>query len=389
MKIALICTEKLPSPAIRGGAIQIMIDGVAPILAKQHDVTVYSITDPDLSRQATRNGIKYIRFPANTYIRDVANSLSKHSYDVVHVFNRPKNVPRYKAASPRTKFVVSLHNEMFHREKLTDIEAKNTLRSVEKIMTVSNYMGRTVTRRFPSAKNKVKTVYSGFDSSRYVAADASEAEPIRSRLRTKYGITGKKVILFVGRLSDKKGPHVLIRAMKEVLAKHKDAVLVIVGGKWFSDNTVDDYVRFLYRLAKPYGNKVIFTKFIPVNEIPDYYLMADVFVCSSQWQEPLARVHYEAMAAGVPIITTNRGGNPEVIKHNENGLVVRDYRNPSAFAKMIDSMLSNPNEAKRMAQNGRRFVQSNFTFEHVADRLLKVYKAACNSASISRRRRKK
>jgi glycosyltransferase involved in cell wall biosynthesis len=388
MKIALICTEKLPSPAIRGGAIQIMIDGVSPLLSKEHDVTVYSITDPKLPRQENRNGVKYIRFPANTYIGSVAKSLPKHSYDVVHVFNRPKNVPRYKAASPKSKFVVSLHNEMFHIKKLSNKEALNTIRSVKKIMTVSDYIGSTVTNRFPSAKSKVKTVYSGFDASRYLPSWSSDAAPIRTRLRKKYGISGKKVILFVGRLSDKKGPDLLIKAMKAVLAKHKDAVLVIAGGKWFSDNTIDSYVRTLHRLAKPYGNKVVFTKYVPANRIPDYFLMADVFVCSSQWQEPLARVHYEAMAAGLPIITTKRGGNPEVIKHKENGLVASNYQNPATFARLINYMFSNPDEANRMARNGNRFVKSNFTFNHVTNRLLRVYKEAHGIAETSHRRGK-
>jgi glycosyltransferase involved in cell wall biosynthesis len=386
MKIALICTEKLPSPAIRGGAIQILIDGVSPLLSKNHDVTVYSITDPKLPRQENRKGVKYIRFPASTYIGSVARSLPKFSYDIVHVFNRPKNVPRYKAASPQSKFVVSLHNEMFHKKKLSNSEALNTIRSVKKIMTVSNYIGSTVTNRFPSAKSKVKTVYSGFDASRYLPSWSSKAAPIRSRLHKKYGISGKKVILFVGRLSDKKGPDLLFKAMKDVLAKHKDAVLVIVGGKWFSDNTIDNYVRTLHKLAKPYGNKVIFTKFVPANRIPDYFLMADVFVCSSQWQEPLARVHYEAMAAGLPIITTKRGGNPEVIKHGKNGLVAVSYQKPSTFARLINHMLSNPDEANRMARNGRLFVKSNFTFSHVTNRLLRVYKEACGIATTSRRR---
>ncbi|MCY8887189.1 glycosyltransferase, partial [Bacillus spizizenii] len=66
---------------------------------------------------------------------------------------------------------------------------------------------------------------------------------------------------------------------------------------------------YLRKLALPYRDHVIFTKFIPADDIPNLFLMADVFVCSSQWNEPLARVNYEAMAAGTPLITTNRGGN--------------------------------------------------------------------------------
>jgi hypothetical protein len=66
MKLALICTEMLPSPAIKGGAIQIMIDGVAPILSKKHQLTVYSITDPKLAKRGKRGGISYIRFPSGS-----------------------------------------------------------------------------------------------------------------------------------------------------------------------------------------------------------------------------------------------------------------------------------------------------------------------------------
>ncbi|XID93928.1 glycosyltransferase family 4 protein [Paenibacillaceae bacterium WGS1546] len=389
MRLALICTEKLPVPSIRGGAIQIMIDGVVPQLAREHDVTVYSITDPDLPQRERRNGIRYIRYPANNYVEHVARSLSGQRYDVVHVFNRPKHVPRYKAASPRSKFVVSLHNEMFAVNKLSDEEARNTLRAVEKIMTVSDYIGSTVTSRFPAARTKVRTVYSGFDADRYVPVWSEEGAQIRSRLRRKYGVSGKKVILFVGRLSDKKGPHLLIRALEQVLAKHRDAVLVIVGGKWFSQNSMNDYVRYLYARAKPYGNRIIFTQFVPASEIPDYFLMGDVFVCSSQWQEPLARVHYEAMASGIPIITTNRGGNAEVIRHRVNGLIVNRYQSATAFAQAINYMFSNPDEAKEMAYNGRRFVKSDFTFVHVANRLNNVYKEALGVAMVSLRKERR
>ncbi|MEX2103902.1 MAG: glycosyltransferase, partial [Bacilli bacterium] len=73
-----------------------------------------------------------------------------------------------------------------------------------------------------------------------------------------------------------------------------------------------------------------------------HFLIGDIFVCSSQWQEPLARVHYEAMGAGLPIITTHRGGNAEVIKTGENGIVIEDYSNPQAWAATISYLLSNP-----------------------------------------------
>ncbi|PES28879.1 glycosyltransferase, partial [Bacillus thuringiensis] len=81
---------------------------------------------------------------------------------------------------------------------------------------------------------------------------------------------------------------------------------------------------------------------------------------------PLARVHYESMAAGIPIITTNRGGNAEVITDEHNGCLIEEYNNPKEFSRLIQALLSQPEFAKLMAQNGRQIVEKNFTFKHTA-----------------------
>lgn len=379
MRLAYVCTEKLPCPAVKGGAIQIMIDGIIPILTKKHKMTVYSITDESLPNYEVKDGVTYYRFPRETYIADVAASLKQHTYDVVHVFNRPKNLFPLKAASPDSRFVVSLHNEMFAAHKLSDAEAELCVRYATRITSVSDFIKKTVSDRVEGSEPKLRTVYSGFNPQTFHSRWSAKGQEIRKSLRAKYGVQNKKVILFVGRLSVKKGPHLLISAMGSVLKKNPNAVLVIVGGRWFSDDAVDNYGRILQRLARPYGNKVIFTKFVPANEIQNYFLMGDVFVCSSQWQEPLARVHYEAMAAGTPIITTNRGGNGEVISHGVNGYIVKEYNQAESFASAINIMFASREKALSMARTGRQKVDSAFTFDHVAERFNNVYMEAYNS----------
>jgi len=61
MKIAFICTEKLPVPPISGGAIQIYIEGILPEFSKHHEVTVFSIKHESLKDEEELNGVKYIR----------------------------------------------------------------------------------------------------------------------------------------------------------------------------------------------------------------------------------------------------------------------------------------------------------------------------------------
>lgn len=372
----------LTVPPIRGGAIQVLIDGVTPHLNHNHNITIYCINDPDLPNWEVVNDVEYIRVPRENYVFNVAVELSKkyankEYFDIVHVFNRPRDVLIYKAAMPLSRFVLSLHNEMFRESKISTEMGNLVIRAVDKIMTVSEYIGTTITSRFPLAKSKVKAIYSGIDLNRYKPIWDQDIQALRSELRKTYGVENKKVVLFVGRLSKVKGPDILLKAMQQVLQKHPDAVLVIVGSKWFSDDRINEFGLHLRQLAESLGNnKVIFTGFVPPSEIPAKFLIGDLFVCSSQWQEPLARVHYEAMGAGLPIITTNRGGNAEIISHLGNGIVIDDYSNPEAFADAIAFLFSNKQEADSLAKAGREFVESNFGFEHVAKRLEGLYISA-------------
>lgn len=264
---------------------------------------------------------------------------------------------------------------MFSEKKMTFAQGKEVLDNVSMITTVSEFIKQTVIERFPEAVDITQVVYSGVDIHSYPPVWTMKGSAIRETYRKKYGVEDKKVILFAGRLSPTKGPHLLIHSMKRILQQHPDAVLVIAGGKWFSDDGENQYVTYLRKLALPYRDHVIFTKFIPADDIPNLFLMADVFVCSSQWNEPLARVNYEAMAAGTPLITTNRGGNGEVVKHEVNGLVIDSYNKPSSFAKAIDRAFTDQELMNKITKNGRHNVESLFTFTHAAKRLNAVYQS--------------
>ncbi|AOZ94825.1 glycosyl transferase [Paenibacillus crassostreae] len=385
MKIALICTEMLPVPPIRGGAIQILLGGVIPYLASKYEITIYCRSDRELADRETVEGVSYIRVSADDYVVNIAKELvaarkANHHYDVIHVFNRPSNILIYKSAMPMSSFVVSLHNEMFREKKITEKLGRKSIKAVDGIMSISDYIGETIISRFPIAKSKVRTVYSGIDLKRYYPIWSEEALAIRTELRKTHGVEHNKVVLFVGRLTKSKGPDILIHSMEQVIREHPDAVLMIVGSKWFHDERIDRYGERIRELASGFGDQIRFTGFIQPKELPTIFLLGDVFVCSSQWQEPLARVHYEAMGAGLPIITTNRGGNAEIIKHNENGFVIDDYTNPQAFAESISYLFNHPHEASRLAKAGRAFVEINHGYEHVARRLELLYLDALNKS---------
>jgi spore coat protein SA len=185
--------------------------------------------------------------------------------------------------------------------------------------------------------------------------------------------------LFVGRLSDKKGPHVLIHAMQHVVRRIPGAALLLVGSKWFGANRVDSYGEMLRTMASRVSARVIFVGYVPTHLVQEYFWVADLLVCPSQWQEPLARVHYEAMAAGLPIVTTCRGGNPEVVSGFGNGLTVQDYFDPEVIAAAICQILSDP-AADEMGRQGRKLAETRFSWDRVAHELTSVYDQALAGA---------
>lgn len=375
MKIVLVCTEKLPVPCVRGGAIQTYIDGILPYLSKEHDITVVSVTDPSLPEREVRDGIRYERYApgdSDTYYQAVANFVAKETFDWVILYNRPKYLPLIADAAPQSRFLLSMHNEMFHAKKITPELAHRCLDRVEVVVTVSQFIADGIAELFSDYQHKLKPVYAGVDLNRFQPRWVSGVQERRASLLAQNDLEDRKVVLCVGRLTDKKGPHILLKAFPQVLEKHPSAVLLLVGSKWYGKNEENEYVRDLKEQAQQLGDAVRLTGFISPGQVQDYFLLGDIFVCASQWQEPLARVHYEAMATGLCILTTVRGGNPEVIIPEKNGLLVTDYENPDAFAQPINYLLSNLDLAEDMGRNGRHLSEINYSWSRVASEIMKI-----------------
>ncbi len=311
MKILMICTEKLPLPPVRGGAIQTYISGALPYLKKKHDITVLGVDDPSLSDEETLDGVRYVRIPGKlfeTYKEGVTHYVNANSFDIIHIFNRPKLVMPVRSAAPHSKITLSMHNDMFKLEKIDREEATAAINEISKIVTISDYIGEVIRSQYPQASSKLHTIYSGVDTDRFLPGSHPKIKKIRDSIRREHGLENKTVILFAGRISRNKGVDRLVRALPELSKRYKDLALVIVGSKWFSQNDVTDYVAYVRALAKKLPMPVVNTGFVSPYDIQNWFAAADLFVCTSVWQEPLARVHYEAMSAGLPYFNNKQRG---------------------------------------------------------------------------------
>ncbi len=375
MKIAMICTEKLPVPPVSGGAIQIYIDGILPFLSKHHEITVYGLQSSKLPDQEVSGNVRYKRLAGRTR-SEYLNNLKAQAwdeYELIHVFNRPLWVLPLSQQAPGSAISLSLHNEMFLPNKIDANRAVKCINRVSFITTVSRFIADGVKDLYPMAEEKLHVVYSGVDTNLYKPVHSIKNLMGRRALRKKYGLDKSKVILFVGRLSNKKGPHILIEAMKQIMDSYPQTALMLVGSKWYGANTTDTYTQHLQTMTQELKGSVIFTGFLPPADIPKYFSAGDIFVCVSQWREPLARVHYEAMAAGLPIITTNRGGNAEIIQSGINGLVLNEYNDPDALAERIKYLLDNENIALSIGKAARKLAEEKYNWERVANELLTLF----------------
>ncbi|WP_434509589.1 CotS family spore coat protein [Desulfitobacterium sp. AusDCA] len=380
LNILMICTEKLPVPPVRGGAIQTYIVGISGFLSQHHDLTILGTSDPSLPDDERSNNIRYVRVDGKhvfeIYAEEVIAFLKKNAFDLIHVFNRPRLIPLIREAAPDSRLILSMHNDMFNHDKITSQEALTAIHEVERIITVSNYVGNTISNLYPSASSKVHTIYSGVDLNTFIPwGKSNSAAQIRQRLRTEHNLQDKTVILFVGRLTPKKGIDLLVEALKAIHFDPSKIALVIVGGTWYSEDKMTDYVSYVRTLAEKAPFPVITTGYIPSDLIHEWFWAGDIFVCPSKWQEPLARVHYEAMAAGLPFLTTARGGNPEVVIE-ENGIIVEQPEDPFEFAEKLKILLSDPRLRQKMGQTGRRIAEERFSWERVANEVLDIWKSS-------------
>ncbi|MBD5536390.1 MAG: glycosyltransferase family 4 protein [Lachnospiraceae bacterium] len=157
-----------------------------------------------------------------------------------------------------------------------------------------------------------------------------------------FGQGDKKVVLFVGRLAEKKGVMYLIDAMRKI-----DAILVIVG-----DGPLK---KVLEQQASDMGKRVAFLGAKTHDELKLIYASADVFVAPSITakdgdQEGIPTAIMEAMASGLPIVASNSGGISQLIRNGENGLLCEE-RDVDSLSKSINRVLCEEQLRKKLLDN--------------------------------------
>ena len=130
------------------------------------------------------------------------------------------------------------------------------------------------------------------------------------------------------------------------------------------------------RLSAEATGKVAFRGFIPRAELVDLYYNADVFAFAQIWNEGFGIPPIEAMAAGTPVVATRSGAIPETLRDQQTGFLV-SKNDPRALAERILKLLHDDNLRAKIGQAARSWMQENFVWERVSERMYRCYSNLC------------
>ena len=219
---------------------------------------------------------------------------------------------------------------------------------------------RFVTERIVP-RELLSCVPNGVDTERFRSVPAGT----RGAIRESLGLENEFIWLAVGRFETAKDYPNMLRAFALVRERHPDAVLMLVG-----HGSLQDEVESLGRDLK-LGAQI---RFLGVRgDVPEVMSAADGYVMSSAWEGmPIALL--EAAAAGLPIVATRVGGNQEVVRDGESGILVPPRDHEGLGRAMVRLMELPDPERRAMGERGREHVRTNYGLGRVVERWEDVYR---------------
>ena len=251
--------------------------------------------------------------------------------------------------------------------RLTKVAVRSfALQGARAVFAVSRYTGQRAIE-LGVAENRIRVIPNGVDCAPVTPAP-DEARGERSA----------RVLLTISRLVPRKGHDTVLRALRQVRAKFPEVVYDIVGAgpergrleALTQEMELGEHVRFRGQVGEDEKRRLL-------NE-------CDLFVLPCRATptdfEGFGLAFLEAMEYGKPVIGGRSGGVPEVVRDGESGLLV-EPDDPDGLARAIVSILESPREARRLGENGRRIVHSEYDWDSIAARYLAEMKTQISASA--------
>lgn len=389
-----------PVPASKGGAVPTLVEHLVALnnekkLVDMQVVSIYDQKATEQSMQYPNIKWRWIKRPYWIKVLDktlfllVDSLTNKKSTSFLSFFSLIYYT--YKASKilrkEKPKTVVLEHNipmawmikwgkyrgrYFYHLHNIPRVNAwcKDVFCNCEHFLCISQFMANEIKTSHnaigPVAEHKISLLYNCINTSLF------RPIPKRERLFSKsdFGIKeNEPIVLFVGRLTWEKGIDLLLKSLRFL---HESNVhILIVGAKMMSLEIKDKYAMELDILAEKYKNRVHFTGYIEHARLPEIYSLSDIAVLPSMWDEPAGLTMLEAMACGIPVITTRSGGIPEYV---DDAAIVLDRTTdlPEKIAHNVDIILRNKKYSESLSKKGIERVRKCFSLDNYLERFVEI-----------------
>jgi glycosyltransferase involved in cell wall biosynthesis len=264
----------------------------------------------------------------------------------------------YSRLNSNEKFMVSFNWFLrFFEEKM--------LERSDRLIAVSDFTRRELKQYYRVNQAKIRVIHNGVDVDKFKPAS------IKRKIKEELGLNPDDLaILSVGRLYARKGLFTLIESMPAVVHSFPRAKFIISGKG--QSNEMRKLVDHATRLGV--NDNIVFTGYFPDSKLPKLYQAADVFAFST-FYENLPFAVLEALSSGLPVVTTNVGGIPEMIESGKNGFLVPPF-NARELSDKILYLLEHPKAASEMAFQARKTILERFDWRLIVHKVLKLYDEA-------------
>ena len=276
---------------------------------------------------------------AKAYLRYLDST--GHRPDFIEVHGRPQVALRIAKARPDVPVALYLHNDPRQTKGAKSVAERTALANkLSAIISVSDYIKSCFTDGLSDEAN--------YKAKHFVNYLGVNLGPLPRKKR-------KKQLFLAGRMVPAKGFLEACLGAVPVLQDHRDWQICLAGGKRFQEDSLSAYEKQLQKALAPLGDRAIILGHQPVQDVRRYQQESEICIVPSLWQEPGGLSVVECLAAGTALITTKRGGLPEVA---DGRAVLLDKTSPQDFETVIRRLITS-DEERAMWQRAAR---ADFTF---------------------------
>lgn len=236
---------------------------------------------------------------------------------------------------------------------------------------------------------KIEVIPPGIDTKIYNSSISGDD------VRKYFGIgSDQPLLLYIGNLTKIKGIHILIEALNRIIKQFPDIKLLMALNMPLSIYEKEDTGKLcnietfkIKEKIRSYGLDEYIIPLGIVKNMPQIIAASDIFVVPflntiGVADYPLSLL--EALACGKPVVATNVGGIPEIVKHRINGLLV-EPNNVHELTNALLYFLENKKEANRMGNNGAKYAAKNYSVDVVVEKMERAYEEVIQNYSGNRR----